>query len=255
MGILAALVIALVALSGCGDSSVDADAADNEPDASVDAPVDAPGPDAGPCGDRFVFTGAYVDWDSTDAEFRGVASAAVTEAADPGNTAITAPNGRATLCLRTDAVSVIDFEHPDYIALRYAADPRIDALGPFEVKGLTPERLAGLYAGDFDQIPSPGAAMVQVAVVLYPDEVPALGVKVETATPHGGSYINDGTGTYVAGDTVLSERNIIFSNVLVNAGMVELQVTPPEGIGCLVAPYVFVQDGGMGAATIACMRE
>jgi hypothetical protein len=255
MRILPALVIILVALSGCGDSSVDADAADSEPDAAVDAPMDAAAPDAGPCGDKFVFTGAYVDWDSTDAAFRGVASAELREDADPGNTATTAPNGRATLCLRTDSVSLIHFEHPDYIDLRYAADPRIDALGAFEIKGLTPERKAELHAGDFDQAPSPGAAMVQVAVVLDAEKAPALGVKVEIGTAHGGAYTNDGTGTYVAGDTVISDPYIIFPNVLVNEGMIELQVTPPEGVSCLVPPHVFIQDGGMGAATIACTRE
>jgi hypothetical protein len=251
MRTLAALVIVLVALPGCGKSSVDADAADTEPD----APVDAAGPDAGPCGDRFLFTGAYVDWDSTDAAFRGVASAVLREDADPGNTATTAPNGRATLCLPTDSVSTIRFEHPDYIDLHYTADPRIDAQGPFEVKGLTPERMAELHAGDLDQIPDPDAALVQLAVVLYPEKTPAEGVKVETATAHGGSYINDGTGTYVVGDTVISDPYILFSNVLVNEGMIELQVTPPAALSCLAPPHVSIQAGGMAAATIACVRQ
>jgi hypothetical protein len=251
MRILPALAIILVALSGCGDSSVDADAANTEPDAAVDAA----GPDAGPCGDRFLFTGAYVDWDSTDAAFRGVASAVLRDDADPGNTATTAPNGRATLCLRTDSISLIHFEHPDYIALRYAADSRIDALGPFEIKGLTPGRMAELYAGDFDQIPAQGAAMAQVAVILYPEKIPAAGVRVELGVPHGGSYVNDGAGTYVAGDTVMSDPYIVFANVSGDTGMSELMVTPPGGVSCVAPPHVFLHDGGMGAATIACTLD
>ena len=58
---------------------------------------DAPAiPDAPPdqCAPEMLVTGEYVDWDSTEANFKGVMGAKFTLQSDATKTASTAPNGR-----------------------------------------------------------------------------------------------------------------------------------------------------------------
>lgn len=76
----------LLAAAACGDDGATIDAA---------IVVDI---DNGSCGDQLRFTGAYVDWDSTDLSFCGI-GAAVVEVEGDGAMDTTAPNGRFDLCI------------------------------------------------------------------------------------------------------------------------------------------------------------
>src|SRR5262245_5891888 len=68
--------------------------------------------DNGSCGDQLRFTGEYVDWDTTDATFCGIADAVVM--ADGGRAMdSTAPNGRFDLCIpRTNPTTRLTVTQP-----------------------------------------------------------------------------------------------------------------------------------------------
>jgi hypothetical protein len=74
---------------------------------SDDAPAipDAP-PD--PCAPEMEVTGEYVDWDSTEAAFKGVMGAKFTLQSDATKTASTAPNGRFIMPCMAPQDGVID---------------------------------------------------------------------------------------------------------------------------------------------------
>lgn len=71
------LALCALALAACSDDAP----------AIPDAPPD-------PCAPEMLVTGEYVDWDSTDASFKGVMGAKFTLQSDATKTASTAPNGR-----------------------------------------------------------------------------------------------------------------------------------------------------------------
>src|SRR5689334_6651647 len=77
-GLLAA---ALAVFAGCGDSD------DNPP---VDAAPDVPDGLPGVCGSDALFTGEYVNWDSTETDFCGVLGAKWTVRGDAARTNTTA---------------------------------------------------------------------------------------------------------------------------------------------------------------------
>jgi hypothetical protein len=87
-----------------------------KPDAAVDAKVDAKldaAIDSGPCSaGQVLFTGEYVDWNSTTASFCGVFSATLAEDSDPQDSDMTAPNGRFKLCVPGTARTRIDITNP-----------------------------------------------------------------------------------------------------------------------------------------------
>lgn len=85
------LALCVLALAACSD----------------DAPVtpDAP-PD--PCAPEMQVTGEYVDWDSTDGNFKGVPGAKFTLRSDTTKSASTAPNGRFIMPCIAPADGVID---------------------------------------------------------------------------------------------------------------------------------------------------
>ena len=90
------LFAALPAAVGCSDPP------SGLRDAHVDAvPIDAP-PDAF-CGANLFYTGEYVDWDSSDAQFLGIFNAtwAVADDTTSRPVAHTAPNGRFLLCINS----------------------------------------------------------------------------------------------------------------------------------------------------------
>jgi hypothetical protein len=76
------LLLGALLLAACGDDGM----------ATVDAPPD-------PCMPEMQFTGEYVDWDSTEASFKGIFGAHFTLQGDATKTTMTAPNGRFILCV------------------------------------------------------------------------------------------------------------------------------------------------------------
>ena len=62
-------------------------------------------------GAALLYTGEYVDWDSSDASFLGIDNATVTVEGDAGSaiTEKTPPNGRLTFCLQTTTNPLISF--------------------------------------------------------------------------------------------------------------------------------------------------
>lgn len=74
--------MAFLVFAACGDDG----------NTMVDAPPD-------PCMPEMQVTGEYVDWDSTEATFKGIFGAQFTLRGDATKTASTAPNGRFILCV------------------------------------------------------------------------------------------------------------------------------------------------------------
>lgn len=89
------LALCVLALAACSD----------------DAPLtpDAP-PD--PCAPEMQVTGEYVDWDSTDGNFKGVPGTKFTLQGDTTKSATTAPNGRFIMPCLVRADALINIEPP-----------------------------------------------------------------------------------------------------------------------------------------------
>jgi hypothetical protein len=87
-----------------------------KPDAPVDAKVDAPidaQADASACpAGQIEFTGEYVDWNSTNAQFCGIFMATLAQDSDLANSDSTPPNGRFKLCVPGTARTQIDITNP-----------------------------------------------------------------------------------------------------------------------------------------------
>lgn len=72
-----------------------------------DATKPPPDVDNGNCGDLLRFTGEYVDWDSSRSAFCGILGARFSSV-DGGGVDNTAPNGRFDLCVRNQALSLVE---------------------------------------------------------------------------------------------------------------------------------------------------
>ena len=92
--LLLSSAISFAVACGGGDSPVGGDA-------HVDAPIDTGSPADAFCGAKTLFTGEYVDWDSSAARFLGIFDAAFSVEGGSGAHASehTPPNGRFILCL------------------------------------------------------------------------------------------------------------------------------------------------------------
>ncbi len=116
----------------------------------ADAPIDTAPPDAatdaGTCPGAEFLTGAYVDWDSTDTNFHGIAFATWQLGAQ---TDITAPNGRVQLCIPTTGRSLITVTSKSgdtHLNGHFIADSAVFADGRvFDARGITPARAAQFF--------------------------------------------------------------------------------------------------------------
>lgn len=242
-----------LAVAGCGDDggTVEVDAMQS----SV-------------CPGQLLFTGEYVDWDSTVANFDGIEDTAVTEVGNPGNTATTAPNGRLILCLPSGATSTLDFAQSAYVPLQYTAAPEVMTAGVFALEGFTPARAATLFNDELGGIAvDDQRAHVLVAVFEVEDPVPmllqaspsppAVGAQVAIGNGNGGSggFTDNGSGTYVAGATLTDDRFVFFPNVEIAGGMTTISVTPPAGTTCDGPSSIPVIAGRIAATTFACRDQ
>jgi hypothetical protein len=180
---------------------------------------DAPGPD-------LTFTGAYEDWDSTDADFLGVNAATVTEVGNPANTAPTAPNGRSTLTL-PDAPSQVTYTADGYLPGRYTVEPSA-VVAPYEVRGIKEARIASY----FQEL---GVGAWDDATALVEIEVPA-GVTVTVAGETGHAHL---------------DQYLVFPNVAVGDGTAEL-VVDGGGLTCHAPDAVHVVAGELALTWVFC---
>ena len=248
MTLLRLSTIALLSISvtvGCGDDGGD----DGN---GVDAAVDASSGDASDtCPGQLLFTGDYVDWDSTTLDFMGVFDATVTEVGNPSNSVQTAPNGRAIMCLPASLTSAVDFTHAQYATVRYTASPEATAAGPFSIQGLTAARATTLFQ-EIGKSREAGRAQVLVGVYDYGADTHVTGAAISLGNNNEGGYIDDGTGKYTDGATVTNDRFVFFANVEVGGGTTTVQVTPPAGKSCTGVGEIQLVADQIAATNFAC---
>lgn len=207
----ASLLVSALALAACSDDTSTAI------DAAVDA-VDAP---AGPCGADVQFTGEYVDWTSTTADFHGIFDARFTVTNDATRTAATAPNGRVILCISSAAPSRLTATQNDYNPAVFLADPAVFSPpnATFSSRGL---RLTERNA-HYVTLGEPGfdAARAHVLVDKQGAHVTFSLTGATTAYSHDGTDWSPGT----AGSLVL------FPNVPVGNGTATLSATGGTFVG------------------------
>lgn len=203
------------------------------------------------CGTQLLFTGEYVDWDSSQANFRGIFDTQVAAQSDPGDAVTTAPNGRVILCLPASGGSVVTFTHPDYLPVRYTVEPAaVD--GPFSIRGLTPDRADALFTTELSVTQDEAAAQVLVAVRSYPGGTPVAGAQVSIGNQNVGSFTDTGDGTYGPGDTLAGGDFVLFANVETTGGSTTVSVTPPPGTTCEGPSTIDVAAGEIAVTTFSC---
>lgn len=143
--------------TGCPNNSAQVDAAlDAKVDASIDATVDA-----GRCGADYFLTGDLVDWDSTEANFRGVFPAVFSVEGEPARMDQTSPNGRFELCIVAAARTRLNVDAPGagdtgYVDAILIADKSVtDAIGFVSTRSFRNARAAEFFtqqgiAGGYD---------------------------------------------------------------------------------------------------------
>lgn len=200
-----------LALAACSDDTSPAI------DAAVDA-IDAP---EGPCGADVQFTGEYVAWTSTTADFMGIFDARFTVTGDATRTATTAPNGRVILCISSTAPSRITATEDDHNPAVFLADPAVftptDAT--FSSRGLRLTQRNAHYVAlgeaGFDAARAHVLVEKQGAAVTF------------ALTGAGNAYHHDGTA-WSAGAT---GNMVLFANVPVGTGTATLSATGGTFVG------------------------
>jgi len=251
-----AIVILSLLLGACGDDGHDtADAstsaidADTTPDSALgDAPVDA----FVPCFGKQLFTGEYVDWDSTPMDFHGVPDATAVEVSNASNTATTAPNGRLILCLDNGVNADVEFTQTSYWPLMFSSHAQVTTLGNgYSTKGLTPARATQL-ASDLG-VGTLSGTQVLIEVRNMKTEAPVSGVTVAlTGDIVGGAFAMDASRQWSAGNVTIGGGYVLFTNVADAGGTVSLSVTPSGGETCTARASVTLEDGGIAATSVHC---
>lgn len=243
----------------CGDS--DGESADAAPDsidaappdtAPADATVDAGG---ALCPDQLLFTGEYVDWNSTPESFLGIPDAEISLAGSADISARTAPNGRVILCVPPGQDTVtFSFTQPMYLPLRYTTTDALLQLGPFSLRGLTEERIAALYETELEVTRDAERALVLVAIQDFQgqDIVPVLGASASLGVDNDGAFVANASGQYSAGDTLTNGLFVLFANVDATAGNTTVTVLGPDGIPCIGPAQIEVAPGELAATTFTC---
>ena len=234
----------------CGDDEV---ADDGVP------PIDSGIPDAGVdaenlCPGAITFEAFAGNLESGSAEFE----VEVTEVADPGNSASSAPNGRVVLCLPQDTDSEIRAEKTDYLT-------RVDAVTtgvftiltgagqPYPLFVIAQAAAETLYT-DLGTTFMAGDAQVVVSVLEYPAGTPLTGATVEIDKADTGTFTRDGVGGFADGNAVAGGGLVLFANVPLAGGDLEITVTPPDGFrGTCTGPATLgLTAGEMSGALFAC---
>lgn len=252
--LIAALGAALLLLHApaCGDDEVTDDGDLPRIDSGL---PDAGGPDAeNLCPGAATFEGLAANLESGDPEFE----VEVTEVADPGNSATSAPNGRVVLCLPDGADSEIRAEKTDYLA-RVDAVPAAalaiagDAGQPYPLFVIAETAADTLYT-DLGTSLMAGDAQVVVSVLEYPAGTPLTGATVEIDKADTGTFTRDDAGGFADGNAIAGGGLVLFANVPPAGGDVGVTVTPPDGFRgtCTGPASLSLGAGEMSGALFAC---
>lgn len=224
----------LCLLAGCpgGDAGIDA-RGDMAIDAAFDAASDAP-IDGGRCAGEQFLTGEYVDWDSTETNFHGVANATFDfdDDSDPAHTDLTSPNGRAELCLPLTGrhrITITPASGQTYLVGHFVADADVFATGRiFSLRGLTPTRAASFYQG-FGLTFDAGKPQLYVNVSGTPTAITLTGAtaektlvfdKTQNLWTEGGT--NTGTGNLVLFTNLSGQAPVIGGATVGNGAVTAL---------------------------------
>ena len=232
--ILPRAALAALLLAGCGgDDDPIADAAPPAPDRED------------LCPGRLTLEALVTDLE-TDAP---VFDVALTEVGDEGNSATSAPNGRAILCLPAGEDSEIRATHADRLGRldRVDADAAAiwyDASQPYPLHVVTPSAADALL-GDLGLSRDEEAAQVIVTVLEYPGGTPLAGATVAIDRDHEGAFARDDAGGFAAGDEIAAGGLVLFANTATTGGTVSATVTPPDGYaGTCTGPSAAPLEGG-----------
>ena len=199
-----AFVSILFAASACSACSGPA----ATPDAKLDTPLPDAAGDAGMCPGAEFLTGAYVDWDSTDTNFHGVAFATW---ALGSQTDMTAPNGRVQLCIPTTGrqlITVTSGSGDSHINGHFIADAAVFADGRvFVARGLTAARAAQFFTDNAIGTYDAGKGLLLVHQSGTPVALTLSGATAEATLSSA-----DGI-TWTAGST--TGKFALFTNVVV----------------------------------------
>ena len=243
--------VLLLCAPACGDDEVSDDG---------DLPrIDSGLPDAAPidgenlCPGAVTFQAFAGNLESGDAEFE----VELSEVDAPTNSATSAPNGRIVLCL-PDADVAVRAEKTDYLA-------RVDALpsevaSHFDQEGspypllVVSEAAADTLYTDLGTSLMAGDAQVVVSVVEVPAGTPLTGATVEIDKADTGQFARDESGGFAEGNLVAGGGLVLFANVPIAGGDVEITVTPPDSFrGTCTGPTTLALTAGeMSGALFAC---
>ncbi|HUH01424.1 MAG TPA: hypothetical protein VML75_05475 [Kofleriaceae bacterium] len=247
--LLATLGLSLATACGNGGGSPDAQQADaREPaDAAIDAAPDA----FVRCPGGVLFTGEYLDWDSSDAVFQGIFEATITDSSTNA-TAQTAPNGRWELCVPAATTVVATITHPDRVPVRYVAAPEVIAAGMVSTRGLTIQQYLDLHSDAGINVVG-NTAVVLIEVRSHPSLQPVEGATIEI----GGvdpehRFSVDAAWELQTGTATGASGYMFFANVTLGAGINVATVTPPVGTTCVGPAQFPVAAGEISAVSFAC---
>lgn len=196
-----------------------------------------PGDGNAACGGGQI-AGELIDWDSSTADFLGIAGAVVTQASDPSRTITTPPNGRMELCPHPDLPLEFVVDHPGTYLDGMLAIER-DAVGTaISVRGLTAERAATFYS-EHGLIFDPG---LRHLVVHQTGDRQALSINA-THDPALAASDDDGDGVLGWG-VGTAGRYVLFPNIQGAIATVTISAPPSPPFTVRVAP------GGLAMAVM-----
>jgi hypothetical protein len=165
---------------------------------SDDAPAIPDGP-PDPCAPEMEVTGEYVDWDSTEATFKGVMGAKFTLQSDSTKTANTAPNGRFIMpCIKAEdgLINVEPMAGSNYVPGVVVVDKALIQTGAM----LSYRSFTTTRGADF------GFDASKAGVFVHVEGTP----RAVTVAGAGSPFAFDGT-TWAAGNT---GKNVYFPGVV-----------------------------------------
>jgi hypothetical protein len=166
---------------------------------------------------EITMTGEIIDFDSTDADFKGVLGSVLTVRGETSFTQTTPPNGRINLTIPNREVIVdvgpgMDANGNAYIGGLIVVDPALATENVYKLRTYTTMR-----AQDFAYDPTLAQVYVHIEGATGP---------VAIAAAHDAAQSFDGT-TWAAGDT---GSNVFLPNVVIGGGTTTITVTGATGL-------------------------
>lgn len=234
-------VAVLATIAGCGDDGGPADAGfDAAPDAMSLCP-----------GGELDFEALVTDRATASPAFE----VALTEVADPGNTASSAPNGRALLCLSRTGTHEVRGTRADLLSHLMTVDDAAAALHrpqPFAFPMLAAADADALI-GALSGVGARDAAATQLFVDVreYPGGVPLVGASVSIGASNDGGFHVIGDGSFTTGTTLTDGSTVLFANVAGTTTTVSVDV--PGSQMCEGAASITLEStGAITSVFFAC---